>query len=629
MKTRIIAMLLLVVMLVSVLASCGYSYMKEDYDKYVTFDKEKLDALLANIEIHDGDFTADELTRNNKVIDTIYATLAGKVDKEDKITEGKAGAHDILYYCYYATVENDAKEPVVILASKMQESSATKLQLGVSDAEGIDAEIGKKMAEYQFTADEKVNAYKTLTTGKAESGKIAYITYTVEYKETVDGTEKTKTATYTYEKVTIGDENHPFAAKLAGYDIGSVFKDSANENKTTVTVDGKTYSNIKINWVVESGEGFSFTHKTYTATTSEKAVDGTAMELKDKELTYHVFPVYYLSVAEFSAKSLIKLVFSSITEDTLPSFEGKEAAIKTLNELKTAYSDAQSKTAEAEKNVETAQTALDKANDAVDESVGATEAQKITIEAAEKSLKDNQKALADAEDAEKTAEEALDAGIDKFYETVKKDTIETEYKNDVYDTLLDEYNNEIKNNLAKAIWTAMQEYSEVAIPSNKAIKPVYDRLMENHRYDFSTGTYNSTTKVSNYKQFKGNFDNYLKYATGVGDADVIVAKDKVWAEAEAYVQEIFVVFAVAKAYDLLLTEKDMKEFREDENSSYSYYEYTYGDANVQVAVQFDKFMDYILEWNTEGKDEDEKVVYVGDKIDFVRVNYTIETEHDH
>ena len=122
MKTRIIAMLLLVVMLVSALAGCGYSYMKEDYDKYVTFNKEKLDALLTNIEIHDGDFTADPETREKKVWDAIYETLAGKVDKEDKITEGKAGAHDILYYCYYATVDN-----TVVLASKMQESSATKL----------------------------------------------------------------------------------------------------------------------------------------------------------------------------------------------------------------------------------------------------------------------------------------------------------------------------------------------------------------------------------------------------------------------------------------------------------------------------------------------------------------------
>lgn len=619
MKTRIIAMLLLIVMLVTALASCGYSYMKEDYSKYVTFDKEKLDDLLKNVEIEDGAFTADEETRQMRVLDSIYKTLAGKVDADDKITEGYAEAYDIVYYCYYATVENDAKETVVIFASKMQESSATKYQVSLSENKGVSAEIDKAIAEFDFTDV----AYKTLTTGKAEEGKVAYITYTVEYKETVDGTEKNKKVTNTYEKVVIGDDEHPVADRLVDYDIATTYKETVDgTEKTSFEVDGKTYSAIKINWVVESGEEITFTNTTYTEKTNEKDVSGTTHDLKDKEITYHVFPVYYLSVKDYNAAEVLKTIITSLTVDSLPSFEGKEESIKTLNELKTKLSDAQKKTSDAETDVEKAEEALEKAENAVGEGKEPTEAQQITIDAARESLAENKETLEAAEKAESEAEAALDAGISKFYETVSAGVIETEYKNSVYDQLLASYNTEIKNNIAKAIWDKMNELSKVSHPSNEAIKPVYDRLMEKHEYDFYTGTYDSTKKISNYKQF-GSFDKYLKYKMGVGDADVIKAKDKVWAEAEEYVSEIFIVFAVAEAYDLKLTDADMKEYREDENSSYSYYEYYYGEANVQAAVQFDKLMNHLVEWNTTGEGEDEEVKYVDGKIDFIRVNYSL------
>ena len=169
----------------------------------------------------------------------------------------------------------------------------------------------------------------------------------------------------------------------------------------------------------------------------------------------------------------------------------------------------------------------------------------------------------------------------------------------------------------------MQDYAVVTITesANAAIKPVYDRLMEQHRYEFSTGTYNTTTKETNYHKFKGNFDSYLLYKTNSADNPIIVAKDKVWAEAEEYVSDIFKVFAVAEKYGQKLTDEDIKAFREDDSSSYEYYEFYYGDANVEAAVQFDKLMNYILEWETE----EDKVIYTEDgaKIKFKRVGYKL------
>lgn len=620
MKRRIIGMLLVAVMVISALVGCGYNYRSENYSEYVEFDKAKLDAFLAEIEINDGDFTADEETRAKRVLDSIYESLAKAVDSDEKNTEGQLGAHDIIYYCYYATVTADNGQPAIVFASKMQQSSAVKFQLGLSDTTGINAEIEKLLAEYDLTG----KAYSTKTEGTAESGKTAYISYTVTYKVTEGETEKTEEKTYEYERVVLGDESHDVAKILVGSTIGSAYKGS--DNKTTFTVgegeNQKTYANAKVNWVVESGEELTFTHTTYETATSEKGEEkNTKYELKDKELTYHVFPVYYLSVEDFSAAEVLKTLISSLSVDSLPSFEGKEDAIKTINDLKTALAEAISKTAEEEEEVTTAEETLEKAKAAVTEGEEPTDAQKKTIEAAENSLAEAKEALKAAEEAEAKAESDLDAGITEFYNTVSAETIEKEYKENVYDGLLEGYNTEIKNNLAKAIWEKMKSLAKVTFTekANSAIKPVYDRLMENHRYNFSTGTYNTTTKETNYHYFKGDFNAYLLYKTNSGDSPIIVAKDKVWAEAEAYVSDIFAVFAVAEKYGQKITDEDIKAFREDGNSSYEYYEFYYGEANIEAAVQFDKFMNYILEWETS---EDE-VVYSEGKIKFQRVGYKL------
>lgn len=626
MKTRIIGMLLVVVMVVMALAGCGYTYVGEDYSSYVKFDKAALDKFLTNIEINDGDFA--EGKRDKKVEEEIYAALAKAVDTDKKVTDGVAGEYDVLYYCYFVTVKGKDGKDAVIFADKMKESSATKLALGDSEAEGLNAGIQEKIKEYNFTD----NAYKVKTEGKAESGKVAYISYKVSYTEKVDGKDKAVNTTYTYERVTLGDESHDVALKLVGADIGTTLtvKDENDKDTTSFKIGEKTYSNAKVDWVVEAGTEFTVTDKTYTSATSKTAVDGTKLELKDEELTYHIFPVYYLEVAEFTAEEVIKTLLSSLSVDSLPSFKAEaeegadeakkaeieasnkkiEEAIKKINELKEKLDEAidaidNTKTG-AKKAVEDAEDALEKAEKNTGEN------RDDLIATAKKTLENAQKKLAEAEGKLAEAEKALDAGVAELFKLVPAETVQKEYKEMVYDGLLAEYEHEIKINLAEAIWEEIDVLAEVATPDNKFIKPIYDRMMDYYKYDFYNNKHSSGK--TNYKEHGGNFDEYLKEEMQVADKDVIHAKNKVWAEAEDTARSIFTVFEVARLYGVSVTAEDIEEFKNDPTSSYSYYESYYGDANIEVAVQFDKFMNHLLEWET---DEDDKVVYVDGKIKFL------------
>ena len=125
----------------------------------------------------------------------------------------------------------------------------------------------------------------------------------------------------------------------------------------------------------------------------------------------------------------------------------------------------------------------------------------------------------------------------------------------------------------------------------KAVKEVYDRLYESYEYTFYTGT-ESTSKQSYYKYYEGSFRAYLIKQTGKDS--FTNAKHAVWAEAEKYVENIIIVYSVAKAYDEVLTKADIKEYKNDVNGNYNSYEYYQGERNTIVAYQFDTWMDAFL-----------------------------------
>ena len=97
MKNRIISLLLVVVSCVLLLTGCAFNYQKKDLADYAEFNLDAFKALLATIEVEDGEFAyGDEDARNALVADEIYARLVKLADAEDKVTTGTIKEKDIL-----------------------------------------------------------------------------------------------------------------------------------------------------------------------------------------------------------------------------------------------------------------------------------------------------------------------------------------------------------------------------------------------------------------------------------------------------------------------------------------------------------------------------------------------------
>lgn len=619
MKKRILGLILVVVMLTLSLVSCGYSYKEDDLSKYATFDKAAFEAALAALEIENGEFLEDEEKRNELVMDSIYEALVGKVDKEDKTTDGILAEHDKLYFCYYATAVVEGVEHV-FYASTMKESAAVNVQFGLSDTEGFYKEVEKAFVNKDITD----MIYKTTSSGKATAGKTAYVSYVVEY-DTVTSTGATavEKITVTNERVVLGDTTNVVAEKLVDSTIGSSIANFTTGSKETG--DLKSYSSVKVNWVVDEGTYVQIDYTPFDTSTKLTNTHGKKdIEVKDVEFSYYVYPVYYLDVEDFNADSIMKLLLSSFTkadeEDAektvgyIPSFTGKDDILKAITDLKSALTTAESEYDKKVSEEKTASDALDTAKKAGGENP--TDAQKETITKAEQSLETAKANTATAKKSVDDAEVNLANKLNELYGTVSQETIVEEYKKTVYDDLLDKYNTEIKNNLAKAIWDAAKAASNVTEAPRAAVQQVYDKLIESHTYTFHTGTYDSSASVSNWNQYKGNFRAYLIAVTG--GKDYQNAKEEVWQDAIDYVKPIVTIYYVAEQYGVEITDEDFKEFKEDEESSYSYYEHYYGDEDVLVAIQFDKLMNHFLESET---DENGKVTYK-------KITFTFH-DHDH
>ena len=142
------------------------------------------------------------------------------------------------------------------------------------------------------------------------------------------------------------------------------------------------------------------------------------------------------------------------------------------------------------------------------------------------------------------------------------------------------------------------------------VKTVYNRLWENYQYDFYKGTYSDSTssststeeKMSNYKAYDQSFDKFLMAKTKTETKDAAYAA--VQKEAEEAVTPVLKMYAVARAYEKLLTDEEYDKFLEG-NVYYSYYESYLGENSLRYAAQLDKLLDYILESETK----DGKVTY--------------------
>ena len=628
MKKRIISMLLVLVMIVLSLASCGYSYAKDDMKQYATFDKDAFLAALQSLSIADGEFTTNETVRGTKVFDSIYEALAKAVDADDKKTTGAPGAHDILYYVYYCTGVKD-NVTYTFYANKMKEADAAKIQLGLSDLEGVAAKIAEAIGAL---GDIDAYAYKTKIEGNTAAGDSVYVSYTRKYTVNVtDGGTQTTTETYSYVKLDVGTATGTtFVDKLVDRAIGTKFNLEAtiSEQIGGEAVD-VSYSDITVHWAVESGANIpTFTYVPHTATTnvapSENYSENSGkIDLKDMELTYYVFPVYYNAVPEYTAANVLTEIFGkSLSATSLPMFE--DDAYKTLiGELGTLLSEL----ADLEKKLDEATETYNKKKEIVDNAGdNVTENQTTAMNNALTAMgtaQDDVEAKQGEVDAKRDAVLAVDTDTDGDDNLDTAGNIKKEYEKKLYDSLESAYHSEIKYKLATKIYNLIEAIEVTSYPE-KAVDEAYDVLIESYKATFYTEN-ESTTNKSYYAYYSGSFRDFLIAETET--TDYAAAKKAVRKEAEEAVKPIVQIYLAAQILELVYTDK---EYNDDiKNTNLGTYEDYYGAVNIKTAEQIDKILDYYLENDEESivKDEDGVVTdieYTADgKLPYKNISYSI------
>ncbi len=351
MKRRIISSILVIVMLVLCLASCGYSYANDDkLSEYAPFTQAEMDALnkaISEIVIKDGDFTNDPVKRATKVLESINSALASVADTTDKKTEGVADAlRDIVYYCYYYTAEVNGETYYFATSSmKNSDSTTSKLQLGMSD---YDDEFLTALADAFKTFDFKDKVYNSIVASTetdeagnskditAKAGDLVFVTYSYKYTTTVDGASKEVSGKHAVEPMIIeavaeGETPKTLAQFLCG-----------KKNSVTLSGDDKefkylnengeevTCSAIKIDFIADGESMFEKgDDKGLPITLKEemKAVQTTHTPKNENGkidlpigtvLHYHVFPTHYVEVSEFTSKNVIDLIYDEkINYDTI------------------------------------------------------------------------------------------------------------------------------------------------------------------------------------------------------------------------------------------------------------------------------------------------------------------------
>lgn len=682
---RTISMILVAVMMILSLVSCGYSIANEDISLYATLsqeDKTKFESALKNLLIEDGDFTTDPELRSNKLWDALYSALAGTVSEDDKITEGKPSGNDLVYYSYYCTAKF-GEETVTLYTSNMK--TPVNVQLGLKDP----TDLQEKLTAL-FDIDFTDKTYEATTSGLTKEGDLAFVTYTYTYTQKGEnGVENDVVKTVTNALVVIGDEvtegdtAKTLASKLNGQTVNKTLDNFEIEDKELGNVK---YTNVKINWVASGAELASFTDVTYDEKTTVTDTNGVSRNLKDVELTYHIYPVGFVKVPEYNATNVMNEILSSditseifyelafgrdfvgngdedkkyteeqrnaildkykdiafkeivekVDDNGNKTYKTEDKTAATLEDLiikiaaaQTVYASAEStydkaKTSleEAEAKVETAEATLKSAQEAYDKKVKEEGEDKATsekqaLEKAQASLDSAKEALegkkndvgalvGGAKNTLKDAEEALNRASDNRKNKIDalfsldngamEKKIADGYKKSTELYLSDVYDSEIKMNVAKEVYYFLRQYVKVNAYPEDAIEETYDQLIQNYKYKFYNEDYGDT-KISNYKQYEKSFEKYL-IATVKADLAVTVdtyeaAIDALRENAKTYVEPILVIYAAAKAYDVVVTDEEYEEYKEELGAGYDNYLSAYGDNSFRYACQFDKLVNHFV-----------------------------------
>ena len=378
MKKRIVALILTVVMSLLALTSCGgFDFAEEDLSAYVEFDLAEFNKALKNIKITDHDFTGDETTRNKIVESTIYNAVVNKIlnntTVKDQNKTGDITSGDAVYFVYFAK-DADGNE---YFFTEMDESSVTAaatkenhtvklgdyfytatsstkddekfLQLVIDNVQlgNVDDHIYSTLTKTEIenaavealkeTNPEATDEDKTAAKTEAltvKAGDTICVSYTRTYT-TKEGVKYTHVASYYEFTVTEGDSfSELFLAEGTTAQVGSKLSNEENKfeydvvlNEGTENEETVTYSfyDINVRWKVETkGEPIAtFKYTPFSSTTNKTPSSlyqqNSTVDLKDKELTYYVYPVYYVdlpSYSEITADQVLYHVYGSNLKTT-------------------------------------------------------------------------------------------------------------------------------------------------------------------------------------------------------------------------------------------------------------------------------------------------------------------------
>ena len=786
MKKRIISLILVVAMALLALTGCAYSYSKDDMSKYTTFDATAFfNALTVDgLKITDADFGVDEEGRQVKVQDAIAQAILKVTDATDKKYSGKLSNYDSIYFCYFATAEVDGKTHT-FYANKMDASSATNFQLGLSTLSDLNKLINDKALEIN-NIDSYI--YSTSAVAKVAVGDVVSISYLKLAKNAPEGTEGTivqnelytvanaegtlnaaligakvgdmvpgtatvkveeggVTTEYIYSNIEVESiaydketakvkENdaafisytysfsaEPYLNKETGkYDLPAGLdaknvnaegrysqtvsysvvggftadpSDATEETKTflgqlvgtavntpktltikndTFAVPGQTisevkYTNVKVNWIVDTPENEPFTVKytpyealsdTNTTEKTETNTYGEKIKLNGVELTYYIFPVYYLDVAELSAEVVLGEFVSTVlstqtaehehtdeehehtTEYVFDILNDKEYknGEKTLEDLVKELSTLYSTLTEKEKAESSALTSYNTAasNYAKDDKKSESETNSLkskydtargTYVAAKNATGEAQQKV-DEKIAEilacKKGETSPAEGIVKGYEEYQYDSLETAYESAIVEKLATKIVDYLMANV---------KFDGDDLPK-KAVNNAYDAIMNTYKNDFyenkytsssSSSTSTTTSTETNYEHYDGDFDSYLiDKVLGTKTGTIEAAEAKIKEKAETTVKEIMIIYVLTDAVnakwsgaDVTLTKDEKKEMEEYyENLALLYQQYglafSYNIDDSYHAGQFYKAMNYLLE--IDENNEENKIVFKNLKYDW-------------
>lgn len=348
MKQRIIATILLLVTVLTMLASCvNYAFAEESMEGYVSLDLDELMKALHSIEIEEEDFGfgPEDKDRKEVVVEELYNTIltALNKDSDNEKTDGTIGVNDMVKYYYYCSVEIDGVKYTFNYNMKNAVNTLTTSSSSDEDKEIQKAIVAAIANGYTFDEETSYKVKTSLSNEKIVNTDTIVVSYTLkDYSDS----NKTTYIDYANKTVKAGDDIFDLIFADAGNytdvttDDNAVVLGSYKPNKgINDEANKKHYININISHIVErDGTSVEVAHTTEEEKTqvvynnNDDFAKETIVIPKETEVTYHVYPVSYVSAPAVDAYDVIKYVLGDdITTSSLPVFT-ENAEVKALVE---------------------------------------------------------------------------------------------------------------------------------------------------------------------------------------------------------------------------------------------------------------------------------------------------------